>query len=38
VSGGAPVRTATPEGEGILVTHRGLDPFAATTALRVAWR
>ncbi|WP_116952710.1 DEAD/DEAH box helicase family protein [Jiangella endophytica] len=38
VSGGEPVRTATPEGEGILVTHRGLDPFAATTALRVAWR
>ncbi|SDU64360.1 DEAD/DEAH box helicase family protein [Jiangella alkaliphila] len=38
VSAGDPVRTATPEGEGILLTHRGQDPFAATTALRVAWR
>lgn len=38
VSDGDPVRTATPEGEGILLTHRGHDPFAATTALRVAWR
>ncbi|PZF82329.1 DEAD/DEAH box helicase [Jiangella anatolica] len=37
VSGGDPVRTATPEGEGILLTHRGQDPFASTTALRVAW-
>lgn len=37
VSGGAPVRAATPEGEGIVVTHRGADPFAATTALRLAW-
>jgi hypothetical protein len=37
VSAGDPVRTATPEGEGILVTHRGQDPFAATTRLRVAW-
>lgn len=38
VSDGDAVRTATPEGEGILLAHRGLDPFAATTALRVAWR
>jgi hypothetical protein len=37
VSEGEAVRTATPEGEGILVTHRGEDPFAATTRLRVAW-
>lgn len=37
VSGGDAVRGATPEGEGILVTHRGADPFDATTALRVAW-
>ncbi|NED96543.1 DEAD/DEAH box helicase family protein [Phytoactinopolyspora alkaliphila] len=37
VSRGEAVRTATPEGEGILVTHRGQDPFSATTRLRVAW-
>nr|WP_281353415.1 helicase-related protein [Phytoactinopolyspora mesophila] len=37
VSAGDAIRTATPEGEGILVTHRGQDPFAATTRLRVAW-
>ncbi|WP_207782537.1 DEAD/DEAH box helicase family protein [Phytoactinopolyspora limicola] len=37
VSAGDPVRTATPEGEGILATHRGQSPFAATTRLRVAW-
>lgn len=38
VSPAAPVRTATPEGEGILVTHRGADPLDATTALRVSWQ
>jgi hypothetical protein len=37
VSEGDMVATSTPEGEGILVTHRGQDPFAATTRLRVAW-
>jgi hypothetical protein len=37
VSEGNMVATSTPEGEGILVTHRGQDPFAATTRLRVAW-
>ena len=37
ISDGEAVRIATPEGEGILVTHRGADPFAATTGLRVAW-
>jgi hypothetical protein len=37
VSAGRPVCAATPEGEGILVTHRGSSPLDATTALRVAW-
>lgn len=37
VSAGRPVGAATPEGEGILVTHRGSSPLEATTALRVAW-
>ncbi len=37
ISDGDAVRIATPEGEGIIVTHRGADPFAATTGLRVAW-
>jgi superfamily II DNA or RNA helicase len=38
VGGGAPVYTHSPEGEGVLVTHRGSDPFDATTALRLHWR
>jgi superfamily II DNA or RNA helicase len=38
VGGGSPVYTNSPEGEGILVTHRGSDPFDATTALRLHWR
>lgn len=38
ISEGEPVRTSTPEGEGIMLTHRGADPFAVTTRLRVAWR
>jgi superfamily II DNA or RNA helicase len=38
VGGGAPVYTNSPEGEGILVTHRGSDPFDVTTALRLHWR
>ncbi|GAA3948819.1 DEAD/DEAH box helicase family protein [Actinomadura viridis] len=37
VSAGTAVRASTPEGEGILATHRGEDPFEATTVLRVAW-
>lgn len=37
VSAGQPLYTGTPEGEGVLVTHRGADPLAATTVLRVAW-
>jgi superfamily II DNA or RNA helicase len=37
VSGGDAVFTSTPEGEGVLATHRGEDPLDATTALRVAW-
>jgi superfamily II DNA or RNA helicase len=37
VSAGEPVYANTPEGEGVLATHRGEDPLAATTVLRVAW-
>lgn len=37
ISAGAPLATETPEGEGVLVTHRGRSPLDATTALRVAW-
>jgi len=37
ISPGTPIATETPEGEGVLVTHRGLSPLDATTALRVAW-
>lgn len=37
VSGGEPVYTNSPEGEGVLATHRGEDPLSATTVLRVAW-
>ncbi|WP_285694825.1 DEAD/DEAH box helicase family protein [Actinomadura sp. NBRC 104412] len=37
VSGGEPLFTQSPEGEGVLATHRGEDPLEATTVLRVAW-
>ena len=37
VSGGEPLYTNTPEGEGVLATHRGEDPLSASTVLRVAW-
>ena len=37
--GGAPaLYTGSPEGEGVLVTHRGSDPFDVTTVLRTQWR
>ncbi len=38
VGGGAAIYTGSPQGEGVLVTHRGSDPFALTTVLRVHWR
>ncbi|MFC7622055.1 DEAD/DEAH box helicase family protein [Microlunatus sp. GCM10028923] len=38
ISLGDPVRAATPEGEGIMITHRGRSPFDVTTRLRVSWR
>ena len=38
VGGGPAIYTGSPEGEGVLVTHRGNDPFAATTVLRTSWR
>ena len=37
VGGGPPLYTGSPEGEGVLVTHRGSDPFAVTTVLRTRW-
>jgi hypothetical protein len=38
VGGGAAVYTGSALGEGVLVTHRGRDPFAVTTVMRVHWR
>jgi superfamily II DNA or RNA helicase len=38
VGGGPATYTGSPEGEGVLVTHRGSDPFAVTTVLRTTWR
>ncbi len=38
VGGGSAIYTGSPEGEGVLVTHRGSDPFDMTTVLRVHWR
>jgi len=38
VGGGPALWTGSPEGEGVLVTHRGSDPFAVTTVLRTQWR
>jgi hypothetical protein len=38
VGGGPAIYTGSPEGEGVLVTTRGSDPFAATTVLRTGWR
>ncbi|QWZ09216.1 DEAD/DEAH box helicase family protein [Nocardioides panacis] len=38
VGGGPAIYTGSPQGEGVLVTTRGSDPFAATTVLRTSWR
>lgn len=38
ISDGEPVRARSPEGEGIMITHRGRSPFDVTTRLRVSWR
>jgi superfamily II DNA or RNA helicase len=38
VGGGPATYTGSPEGQGVLVTHRGSDPFAVTTVLRTRWR
>jgi hypothetical protein len=37
VSPATPLYTGSPEGEGVLVTHRGASPLDVQTALRVAW-
>jgi len=38
VGGGRPVLASTPEGAGVLATHRGQDPFAVTCVIRRIWR
>ena len=38
VGGGRPLLASTPEGAGVLATHRGLDPFAVTCVIRRVWR
>jgi hypothetical protein len=38
VGGGPALYTGSPEGEGVLATHRGSDPFDVTTVLRTQWR
>jgi hypothetical protein len=38
VGGGDAVFTGSPLGEGVVVTHRGHDPFDVTTVLRTQWR
>ena len=37
VGGGRPVLASTPEGAGVLATHRGQDPFAVTCVIRRVW-
>jgi hypothetical protein len=37
VSSGEPLYTGSPEGEGVLASHRGIDPMDTTTALRLSW-
>jgi hypothetical protein len=37
LSPATPLYTGSPEGEGVLVTHRGASPLDVQTALRVAW-
>ena len=37
VGGGGAIYTGSPEGEGVLATHRGIDPFDVTTVLRTTW-
>ena len=37
VGGGEAMYAKTPEAEGVLVTHRGEDPFAATCVIRRVW-
>jgi hypothetical protein len=37
VSNGKALYTGSPGGAGVLAAQRGLDPFAVTTVLRVAW-
>ena len=38
VGGGPAIYTGSPEGEGVLMTNRGSDPFAVTTVMRTQWR
>ncbi|RLV50567.1 DEAD/DEAH box helicase [Nocardioides mangrovicus] len=38
VGGGPAVYAGSPEGAGVLATHRGLDPFDVTCVVRRVWR
>ncbi|WP_246491271.1 DEAD/DEAH box helicase family protein [Actinomadura alba] len=37
ISAGSAVYASSAEGAGVMATHRGADPFSATTVLRIAW-
>ena len=37
VGGGRPVLVSSPEGAGVLATHRGEDPFSVTCVIRRVW-
>jgi superfamily II DNA or RNA helicase len=37
VGGGPAVYASSPEGAGVLATHRGLDPFSVTCVIRRVW-
>lgn len=38
VGGGKAVYASSPEGAGVLATHRGLDPFSVTCVVRRTWQ
>ena len=37
LGGGRALRTATPEGQGVLAAQQGNDPFDVTTVMRRTW-
>jgi hypothetical protein len=38
VGGSVPLDAESPDGFGVLATHRGSDPFSVTTVSRDQWR